>query len=73
VDRDINWDGQMLSIRGPKGVGKTTMMLQYGYYPYYIKNKIDYYTAIEQVTFWIIDDEMPIGNKLPLWTIGFLY
>lgn len=33
--------------------------LQYGYYPYYIKNKIDYYTAIEQVTFWIIDDEMP--------------
>ena len=49
------------------------MMLQYGYYPYYIKNKIDYYTAIEQVTFWIIDDEMPIGNKLPLWTIGFLY
>lgn len=33
--------------------------LQYGYYPYYIKNKIDYYTAVEQVTYKIIDDELP--------------
>ncbi len=33
--------------------------LQIGYYPYYIKNKIDYYSAIEQVTYKIIDDEMP--------------
>ena len=33
--------------------------LQYGYYPYYIKNRIDYYSAVEQVTFHIIDDEMP--------------
>lgn len=33
--------------------------LQTGYYPYYIKNKIDYYSAIEQVTYKIIDDEMP--------------
>lgn len=33
--------------------------LQFGYYPYYIKNKIDYYSAIEQVTYKIIDDEMP--------------
>ncbi len=33
--------------------------LQYGYYPYYIKNRIDYYSAVEQVTSHIIDDEMP--------------
>lgn len=33
--------------------------LQFGYYPYYIKNKTDYYSAIEQVTYRIIDDEMP--------------
>lgn len=25
----INWDARLMSIRGPKGVGKTTMMLQY--------------------------------------------
>lgn len=25
----INWDSQMISIRGPRGVGKTTLMLQY--------------------------------------------
>jgi predicted AAA+ superfamily ATPase len=25
----INWDARLMAIRGPKGVGKTTMMLQY--------------------------------------------
>jgi len=27
--RQINWDAQLLSIRGPKGVGKSTMILQH--------------------------------------------
>jgi uncharacterized protein len=26
---DINWEGKLIAIKGPKGVGKTTMMLQY--------------------------------------------
>lgn len=25
----INWDAQLIAIRGPRGVGKTTLMLQY--------------------------------------------
>ncbi len=33
--------------------------LKFGYYPYYIKNRIDYYSAIEQVTYRIVDDELP--------------
>ncbi len=27
--KQINWDAQLIAIRGPRGVGKTTMMLQY--------------------------------------------
>jgi predicted AAA+ superfamily ATPase len=26
---DINWEGKLIAIKGPKGVGKTTMILQY--------------------------------------------
>jgi predicted AAA+ superfamily ATPase len=34
--------------------------LQYGYYPYYLKNKIDYYTLIEQTVNYVIEAELPI-------------
>ena len=27
--QSINWEARMMAIRGPKGVGKSTMMLQY--------------------------------------------
>lgn len=27
--RQINWDAQLVAIRGPRGVGQTTLMLQY--------------------------------------------
>lgn len=35
--------------------------LQYGYYPYYIqlKNSIDYYSTIENVVKYTVDDELP--------------
>ncbi len=33
--------------------------LQYGCYPFYLKNPVDYYTLIEQTMVRIIDDEMP--------------
>ena len=33
--------------------------LQYGYYPFYLKNQIDYYTSIEQVVNFIVETELP--------------
>lgn len=35
--QSINWDAQMIALRGPRGVGKTTLMLQYikSHYPTY--------------------------------------
>lgn len=33
--------------------------LKYGYYPYYLENEVDYYTAIQQVVNHIIDNELP--------------
>ncbi len=33
--------------------------LQYGYYPFFLKNQIDYYTSIEQVVNLIIETELP--------------
>lgn len=33
--------------------------LQYGYYPFYLRNQTDYYTTIEQVVGYIIDVELP--------------
>ena len=33
--------------------------LHYGYYPYYIKNKIDYYALIEQTANYVIETELP--------------
>lgn len=34
--------------------------LRYGYYPYYLRNKIDYYTLIEQTVNYVIEAELPI-------------
>ena len=33
--------------------------LQYGYYPFYLSNPIDYYPLIEQITNYVIDVELP--------------
>lgn len=33
--------------------------LKYGYYPFYLKNPIDYYPLIEQITNYVIDVELP--------------
>jgi len=40
--------------------------LQFGYYPYYLDNAMDYYVAIEQVVNRIIDDELPRICKVEL-------
>lgn len=33
--------------------------LKYGYYPFYIKNKVNYYTLIEQVLSYVVEMELP--------------
>lgn len=33
--------------------------LQFGYYPFYLRNQTDYYTTIEQVVGYIVDVELP--------------
>ena len=33
--------------------------LQYGYYPFYLRNQTDYYTSIEQVVNFIVETELP--------------
>lgn len=33
--------------------------LQYGYFPFYLRNQIDYYTSIEQVVNFILETELP--------------
>jgi len=42
--------------------------LEYGYYPYYLKlkNRIDYYTTIEQVVQYVINEELPRICKVEL-------
>ena len=37
---------------------------QFGYYPFYLKNPIDYYPLIEQVTNYVIDVELPQLRKV---------
>ncbi|MBQ9473757.1 MAG: AAA family ATPase [Bacteroidales bacterium] len=34
--------------------------LRYGYYPYYLKNKVDYYTIVEQTLNYAIEVELPV-------------
>ena len=38
--------------------------LKFGYYPFYLKNPIDYYPLIEQVTNYVIDVELPQLRKV---------
>ncbi len=38
--------------------------LKYGYYPFYLKNPIDYYPLIEQITNYVIDVELPQLRKV---------
>lgn len=38
--------------------------LKFGYYPFYLKNPIDYYPLIEQVTNYVIDVELPQFRKV---------
>ncbi len=38
--------------------------LQYGYYPFYLRNQLDYYTSIEQITNFIIETELTLLCKV---------
>ena len=39
---EINWDARLIGIKGARGVGKTTLLLQfhYGYLDFYINSKL---------------------------------
>lgn len=38
--------------------------LQYGYYPFYLEDKLDYYTRIEQVVNYVVETELPLICKV---------
>lgn len=52
----INWKARMMAIRGPKGVGKTTLMLQY--------IKLHYQPLDRQVLYVSCDDNYFNTNTL---------
>lgn len=43
--------------------------LRYGYYPYYFRNKVDYYTLIEQTVNYVIEAELPILRSVDVANI----
>ena len=47
----INWDARLMAIRGPKGVGKTTMMLQYIKLNYQLLDRQVLYVSCEDKYF----------------------
>lgn len=50
----INWNAQLIAIRGPRGVGKTTLMLQYIKQHYEAYNREALYCTLDSVYFLII-------------------
>lgn len=47
----INWNAQLIAIRGPRGVGKTTLMLQYIKQHYEAYNREALYCTLDSVYF----------------------
>ena len=47
----INWDAQLIAIKGPRGVGKTTLMLQYMKQHYEIYSREVLYCTLDSVYF----------------------
>ena len=47
-----------------KPVEKFKKYLQYGYYPFYLEGKDDYYTKIEQIINYVIEVELPMICKV---------
>ena len=47
----INWNAQLIAIRGPRGVGKTTLMLQYIKQHYEVYNREALYCTLDSVYF----------------------
>ena len=47
-----------------KPVEKFKKYLQYGYYPFYLEGKDDYYTKIEQIINYVVETELPLLCKV---------
>ena len=61
----IKWKDKCIAILGQRGVGKTTLMLQY------LK---EFYSNSSKALYIAADDiEIGFGNKITLWLFGFLY
>ena len=43
-----------------KPVEQFKKYLKYGYYPFYLEDKLDYYTRIEQVVNYVVETELPL-------------
>lgn len=51
VMSQINWDAQLIAIRGPRGVGKTTLMLQYIKLHYKLSDRSVLYCTLDSLYF----------------------
>ena len=46
----INWDARLIAIRGARGVGKTTMLLQYIKKRYGTSPTVALYASLDQIS-----------------------
>jgi len=81
----IDWENRFIGIKGSRGVGKTTMILQYikqsdfiveSKYTFEIGGKNKKQKQIEGIeNSYVVKDNIEIGsdNIIPLWLFGFLY
>ena len=67
--KDINWNQPLIGIKGPRGTGKTTMMLQY--LKYSLDPKISLYASADNPFFYdntifqLAEDWVTMGGRHP--------
>ena len=70
----INWDAQLVAIKGPRGVGKTTLMLQYMKQHYEVYSREVLYCTLDSVYFSnhtlleLVDVFVKNGGSISSWT-----
>ena len=71
---EINWENPLILIRGPKGSGKTTMLMQHILRTFPDKSK-GFGQIANIPNSYVVADGIDMGfeNKIPLWMFGLLY
>ena len=70
----INWDAQLVAIKGPRGVGKTTLMLQYMKQHYEVYSREVLYCTLDSVYFSnhylleLVDVFVKMEGSISSWT-----